>query len=141
MMSSTATTGTASPPAATMPVPTFQDYTTYYEVSLCKWLAVNQANVNASARQYVDTQLPNTNLSEGMGNITEVYGVGGLHYITNVGWIPGCNAISSQSVANPILSDPTVGVQTLLQEAFSECKSKSFEVWVIGVIADNVKRH
>ena len=87
---------------------------------------MNQANVNASVHQFVETQLPNTNLSEGMGNITEVYGVGGLNYITNVGWIPGCNAIASQSVANPIPSDPTVGVQTLLQEAFSECKS--FEI-------------
>ena len=117
-------TASASPPAATTPVLTCQDYITYYyEDSLCKWLAVNQANVNASAKQFVDTQLPNHPLSEGMGNITEVYGVGGLNYITNVGWIPGCTAIASQSVANPIPSDPTVSVQTLLQEAFSECKS------------------
>ena len=107
-----------------MPVLTCQDYITYYyEDKVCKWLAVNQANVNASASQFVDTQLPNTNLSEGMGNITEVYGVGGLNYITNVGWIPGCDAIASQSVANPIPSDPTVGVGTLLKEAYSECKS------------------
>lgn len=130
MTSSTATTGTASPPAVTTPVLTCQDYTTYYyDDSLCKWLVVNQANVNASAKQFVDTQLLNTNLSEGMNNITEVYGYGGLNYITNVGWIPGCDAIASQSVANPIPSDPTISVQTLLEEAFSECKS--FEVYFI----------
>lgn len=102
---------------------------TYYydEASLCKWLAVSQANVNASAKQFVDTQLPNHNLSEGLGNITQALGVGGLNYITNVGWIPGCTAITSQSVANPIPSDPTVSVQTVLENAFSNCES-SFEV-------------
>ena len=120
----TSSTATASPPAVTTPVLTCQDYTTYYyDDSLCKWLAVSQANVNASAPRFVDTQLPNTNLSDGTGNITEVYGKGGLNYITNVGWIPGYDAIASQSVANLIPSDPTVGVQTLLEEAFSECES------------------
>ena len=84
---------------------------------------MNEAIVNASAKQFVDTQLPNTNLSAGMGNITEVYGHGGLNYITNVGWIPGCTVLASQNVAYPIPSDPSVSVQTVLEEAFSECKS------------------
>ena len=140
MTSSTATTGIASLPAVTTPVLTCQDYATYYYdvSSFCKWLAVNEANVIASATQFVNTQLPNTNLSAGMGNITEVYGYGGLNYIMNVGWIPACDAISSQSVANPIPSDPTVGVHTLLLDAFLDCKS--FEVYLIDVIANDVEK-
>ena len=74
-----------------------------------------------------------------MGNITEVYGVGGLNYIMNVGWIPGCNAIASQSVANPIPYDSSVGVQTLLSETFSECKS--FEVELISQTSNNIERY
>lgn len=140
MTSSTATTGIASLPAVATPVLTCQNYTTYYyDVSpFCKWLAVNKANVDASATQFVNTQLPNTNLSADMGNITEVYGYGGLNYITNVGWIPGCDAISSQSVTNPIPSDPTVGVHTLLLDVFLNCKS--FEVYLIDVKANDVEK-
>lgn len=99
---------------------------------------MNKANVDASATQFVNTQLPNTNLSADMGNITEVYGYGGLNYITNVGWIPGCDAISSQSVTNPIPSDPTVGVHTLLLDVFLNCKS--FEVYLIDVKANDVEK-
>lgn len=111
------TTSSSAAPAETTPILVCQGYATYYD-GLCTFRSVSNTTVYDTAKAF-QNQYPNGPMTSTSGNITQVYS-SNPYDLMNVGWIGGCTG-PSQSLTNPVASDPSIQGLDLFRDIYLDC--------------------
>ena len=85
---------------------------------------VHGDGVDTTSDYFETTELPNGNMTSQSGNVTQVYHPGGVIYVMNVGWIPGCTDFESQDPGGSYQRSNgwSLDSGTILTQCYSNCR-------------------